>query len=233
MNSSIKIENLEVTYLTKKKKAEAVKNVNCTFDSGINVVIGASGSGKTTLLRAIAHSLEYNGTILLDGVNILEKTKKEANIAYLSQNFVLYPNLTIFENIAFPLKNLKMDEETIYERVYDLAHLFDLMPCLSRLPKHLSIGQQQRVAFARALIKIPSILLLDEPFSNADLKTKERFSSLLKKIVKKQNMLTIYATHDIKNALLTGDRFFEMEDGHIRGPISEKEFIEEFGKYME
>lgn len=228
MVKRIDVTDLEVNYLVKKVEIEALKLLNCTFNNEINVIFGSNGSGKTTLLRAIAHSIEYNGSIFVDNKNILEFSLKDLNISYLSQNFTLYPHLTIFENIAFPLKNLKFDEKEIYKRVTDLAKIFGLTVCLSRLPKHISLGQQQKVSLARALVKLPDILLLDEPFSNIDLSTKEYLMDILKKVIDKNKILTLYVTHDLKSALKLSNSFFEMEDGKISKKLTRLDIEENY-----
>ena len=166
----ITIKNLKVTYKNKRKsEVVALDNFNCVIEpDSFNVVVGYSGCGKTTFLRCIAGLIDYDGSIYFDDDNVDKLSPKERNIAFVSQNYVLYPRMTIFDNIAFPLVNKGASKEEIVKRVYEVADRLDIRYCLSRKPKHLSGGQQQRVALARALVKKPSIYLFDEPLSNLD-----------------------------------------------------------------
>ena len=163
--SNIKIENLSVTFENKKKsKVVALDNLSLDIkDNSLNVILGYSGSGKTTLLRAIAGLIDYDGKIYFDGVDALSLTVQERNVSMVTQNYVLYRSMTIFENIAFPLKIAGASKDEIIKRVNDVAIKLDIEHCLSRKPKHLSGGQQQRACLARALVKKPNIYIFDEP----------------------------------------------------------------------
>ena len=167
----ITIENLVVKY--KNKKAAEVKALNglsIVFSSDeFNVLVGFSGCGKTTLLKAVAGLIDNEeGRILFDGKDVDNVIPAKRNVAYVSQEFVLYPQMTVFDNIAYPLKNSGAPKEEIRARVNEIAEKLGLTLCLTRLPRHLSGGQQQRVALARALVKKSAICLLDEPLSNTD-----------------------------------------------------------------
>lgn len=165
----IKFDNVTVTYANGKQKVVALDGLYVEFAPDcFNVVVGASGCGKSTLLRTVAGQLEYDGSVIFDERNIKRVSEQDRNLAFVSQQYVLYPRLTIFDNIAFPLKAKRMDSDSIIDIVRDIAKSLDLTACLTRKPQHLSGGQQQRVALARALVKQPQVCLLDEPFSNVD-----------------------------------------------------------------
>lgn len=153
--SEIEVKNLSVVFKSRKREAVALDEFSATFKDGMNVIVGYSGCGKTTLLRCILGLTDYDGEILLDGKDIDGIATKDRSFSFVSQDFALYPQYTVFENIAFPLKLLRAERKEIEERVCEIAELLDLIVCLNRKPKHISGGQQQRVAIARALVKRP------------------------------------------------------------------------------
>ena len=175
--SEIVLDRLSVRYANNKETVLALDDVSITFHPSFNVVLGCSGSGKTTLLKTLVGLLEYNGKVFIDGKEMSGIPTNERNMALVSQQYVLYPSQTIFDNIAFPLKLQKLPSEEIKERVFDIALKLDLTACLTRKPKQISGGQQQRVAIAKALIKRPSICLMDEPLSNVDAKARAKSHS--------------------------------------------------------
>lgn len=214
---AIEINNLTVTYVNKKREeVVALNDLNCVFDSNaINVVVGYSGCGKTTLLKCIAGLLDYDGTIIVDGVDLDTVDIAERNLSFVSQQYILYPNMTIFDNIAFPLKITGAPRSEIVERVTDIADKLELTYCLTRKPKHLSGGQQQRVALARALVKRPDICLFDEPLSNVDVQLRTKLRVLIKTAIKSLNTTAVYVTHDITEALALADKIFVLCDGKL------------------
>ena len=178
----IEIEHLSVTYLGKKKEEyPALKDVSCIFPSGqISAIMGGSGSGKTSLFRALTSQLAYDGVIRSDGIDISTLTPKERRLAYVQQEFALYPHLTVFDNLAFPLKLNREDYPSITSKVKEMADKLDLSFLLSRKPRQLSTGQIQKVCLGRALIKDPDLLLLDEPLSNVDGPQREELLKTIK-----------------------------------------------------
>ena len=213
---NIKLEDVSVIFKNDEELVYALNDINVEFESNtFNVVIGYSGSGKTTLLRTIAGFLEYNGSLYFDGVESEKIDIKDRNIAYVSQSYVLYPHMTIFDNIAFPLKNINASKKEIIERVNDVAEKLELTHCLTRKPKHLSGGQQQRVALARALVKRPSICLFDEPLSNLDEQFRSEARIFIKKIMTAYSCTAIYVTHNITEAMSLADKLFLFDKGKI------------------
>lgn len=211
--STLVVKDLFVDYVSKKSVTHALQGFSAVFSSGINVIIGPSGSGKSTLLQTILGLLNYEGTVEFDHKNLDRTAPKDRNFAFVSQEYQLYPMYTVFDNIAFPLKIMGASKEEIKSRVYAIAERTELSVCLGRKPRQLSGGQQQRVAIARALVRNPVVCLFDEPFSNCDLKTREKARGWTINILQEQGCIGIYVTHDFKEALLLADRIFVMNDG--------------------
>lgn len=223
----IVFQNVNVTYFNKKNENVVLKDFNVEFLPDITtVLVGFSGCGKTTLLRTLFDGAYYEGKILIDDKNIEDVPVQDRGLAYVSQEYVLYPHMTIFDNIAFPLRNMKASSEEIRERVYAIAKELELTSCLSRKPRHLSGGQQQRVALARALVRKPDICLLDEPLSNLDSESAYRARELIKKCLYSRKITTIFATHDINEATSLGDLIYVMDEGEIIFKGSPEQFME-------
>ena len=209
----IVVSNLSVTYEKKHQDNKVLDGFSATFfDKKFNVVLGSSGCGKTTLLKVLLGMMDYEGEITYNGIPSQQLTIAEKNISYIAQEMILYPHMTIFDNIAFPLKVIKASREEIIERVMELSKLFDIEDCLSRKPKHLSFGQQQKVALARALVKRPNACLFDEPFSNLDTQTRSELTRYLKKMLKDMGVTVIYVTHDLKEAVALSDSIIVIKD---------------------
>lgn len=214
----ITVEELTVTYSSgKKEKTTALDGVSVKFGANkINVIAGSSGCGKTTLLKTIAGLIkEDGGDIYFDNVNAKLLNIQERNIAYVSQNYVLFPHKTIYDNIAFSLKVMGAPKREIDKRVKEIAERLDLMPCLTRKPKHISGGQQQRAALARALVKRPSLCLMDEPLSNLDPELRTAARELIKTVFAEYGTTVIYVTHDFREALSMADFLVVMDKGRI------------------
>lgn len=195
----------------------ALKGFSATFLSNkVNVILGASGSGKSTLLRILL-GLEddYDGGIAFGEKNADDIKAKDRNIGYVPQEISLHPRMTIFQNIAFPLMNLHAPGEEIRERVEEVAELMGIAELLVRKPKELSVGQNQRAAIAKALIRNPKYLFFDEPFSHLDKERAEGMQRDIKPILNSRNITSLYVTHNVTDALLWGDYIFVMEDGKL------------------
>ncbi len=212
----ITIKNLNVKYANGTKKVVALNNLSATLISdAFNVIVGYSGCGKTTLLKTIAGQLDYDGDIFFDDENIRGIPVQKRNLAFVSQQFTLYADKTVFDNIAFPLKIQGVNKADIINRVRSVAAQLDLTVTLTRKPKHLSGGQQQRVALAKALIKNPSVCLLDEPFSNVDASQRVRSRILVKQTLAACGCTAVYVTHDLSEAMAMADRLIVMDEGNV------------------
>ena len=181
------------------------------------VMLGPSGCGKTTTMRMVA-GLEdpTEGEIVVDGRVVNDLEPKDRDVAMVFQNYGLYPNLTVYENIRFPLKVRKVDKGEHDTRIRRAADMVELGDLLTRLPRELSGGQRQRVALARAVVREPSIFLMDEPLSNLDAKLRVSTRAQLKNLQHELQVTTIYVTHDQIEAMTLADRVVVMSKGEIQ-----------------
>jgi len=199
------------------------KNFKAVDDVSINIkkgefltILGPSGSGKTSLLKLIAGFEKINsGEILLNKDNIENKKPYERNIGMLFQNYALFPHMTVFQNIAYPLKIRKYSKADIKKKVTELLQLVDLENVEERYPKQLSGGQQQRVALARAIVFNPPLLLLDEPLGALDKNLRQKMQLEIKHIQQKVGITTISVTHDQEEALTMSDMVCIMNKGKV------------------
>ncbi len=184
----------------------------CSF----NIVLGRTGAGKTTLLRLMAGlDRPSNGRISIHGRDVTRLPVRRRSVAMVYQQFVNYPNFTVFENLASPLKVAGLDRTEIDRRVREVAETMHLADSLNRLPAELSGGQQQRTALARALIQRADLLLLDEPLINLDYKLREELRTELRSIFTSRNAIIVYATADPNEALALGGNTLVMDEGRI------------------
>lgn len=223
---SIEFKNVSVSYFKKKIEKVVLKNINHLFENEkTHVIVGFSGCGKTTLLKTLFDSVDYDGEILLNERDILKISVQDRNIGYVSQNYGLYPHMSVFNIIAFPLKVMGAPMEEIKKRVREIAKELEIEVCLTRRPKEISGGQQQRVALARALVKNPSICLLDEPFSNLDHESSVKARELVKNVLKKRKITVLYVSHDINEATSLADRIHFLHEGDFIFEGTSKEFL--------
>jgi len=209
------LKGVSVTYKTKKESTIALDSLSGELEDSFNVILGYSGCGKTTLLKTLAGLVDYEGDIFFGLEDVKNIPTNKRNMAMVSQQYILYPTMTIFDNIAFPLKLKGCKPDEIIRSVKDIAEKLSLTHCLTRKPRQLSGGQQQRVAIARALVKEPSICLLDEPLSNIDphLRSEERL--LIKTALKESGCTVVYVTHDLNEAMALADNLVIMDEGKI------------------
>lgn len=202
----------------------AVDNLNMVInDHAFVTLLGPSGCGKTTTLRMIA-GLETptSGEILIDGVTVFDSEKginispAKRNVGFLFQNYALWPHMTVYQNIAFGLENLKWPKDKIKERVDELLKLLKIEEFIGRYPSELSGGQQQRVAIARTLAPRPSVLFMDEPLSNLDAKLRLEMRTELKRLHIETNSTFVYVTHDQLEAMTLATEVCLMEKGIVQ-----------------
>ncbi|MCH4816604.1 MAG: ABC transporter ATP-binding protein [Saccharolobus sp.] len=198
----VKIVAKHISKLFKKGKVIALEDVNIVIENGERFgILGPSGAGKTTFMRIIAGlDVPSSGELYFDDKLVASNGKlvvppEDRKIGMVFQTWALYPNLTAFENIAFPLTNMKMSKEEIRKRVEEVAKILDIHHVLNHFPRELSGGQQQRVALARALVKDPSLLLLDEPFSNLDARMRDSARALVKEVQSRLGVTLLVVSH--------------------------------------
>ena len=199
---------------------DILAGINLKMEEGtLHGLLSTASRERTTLLRVLAGLVRpCGGRLLQKGVNITGLSPRKRNVAVVYQEFINYPNLTVFENIASPLKRKGrkvFTKDAIGQKVEELAKLFGLQDFLNRLPTELSGGQQQRCAFARALAKDADLLLLDDPLVNLDYKLREQLREELKDILKKGSSTVVYATADPREALSLGGDTIVLQDGLI------------------
>jgi multiple sugar transport system ATP-binding protein len=198
-------------------RVKAVDGVNIVSSAGeFLVLLGPSGCGKTTLLRMIAGLEKPSaGDVLIGGEVVTHLPPRTRGIAMVFQSYALYPHMTIFKNIAFPLKAQRMSKQDIKQKVEWAAAMFGIGKLLDRKPKALSGGERQRVALARALVREPNVFLLDEPLSNLDAKLRTSAREELYRFQKDVGITAIYVTHDQVEAMGMGDRIAVMNRGKV------------------
>lgn len=213
----IRLENVGKSY--DGGKTFAVRNMNMSIQKGDFVaLLGPSGCGKsTTLMMLCGLYRPTEGNIYFRGKYVNNVLPKDRNIGMVFQSYALYPNLSVFENIAFPLRQLKsLKKHEITTRVNEVAKIVRIPELLKRMPSQLSGGQQQRVAMCRALVKNPDILLLDEPMSNLDARLRLEIRDEIKKLQSRLSLTTIIVTHDQEEAMALSTHIAVIDQGAIQ-----------------
>ena len=206
--------NLQIT----EQGVVAVQEFNLEIkDKEFIVLVGPSGCGKSTTLRMVA-GLESisEGELYIDGKLMNDVAPKDRDIAMVFQSYALYPHMTVYENMAFPLVLRKVPKDEIDKRVKNAAAILDITQYLDRKPKALSGGQRQRVAIGRAIVREPKVLLMDEPLSNLDAKLRNQMRAEIIKLRQSIETTFMYVTHDQTEAMTLGDRIVIMKDGFIQ-----------------
>jgi multiple sugar transport system ATP-binding protein len=208
------LRNLVKTYGAYK----AVNDVSLTVDNGEFVaLVGPSGCGKTTTLNLVAGLLPVtSGEIAIGDRVVNDVDPKDRDIAMVFQNYALYPQKTVYKNLAFPLQMRKLPRDEIDRKVKDAARMLDMTHLLERKPRELSGGQQQRVALGRALVRDPAVFLMDEPLSNLDAKLRVQMRSEIKRFHQDLNATIIYVTHDQLEAVTMADKMAVMNGGFLQ-----------------
>jgi multiple sugar transport system ATP-binding protein len=196
----------------------AVKDLNLDVAEGeFMVLVGPSGCGKTTALRMVAGLEDItSGTLKIGGKVVNDETPKERDIAMVFQNYALYPHMTVRENIGFALKLRKLPKAQINAKVNETAEILGLTEWLDRKPGQLSGGQRQRVAMGRAIVREPSVFLMDEPLSNLDAKLRVQMRAEVQRIQRQIAVATLYVTHDQVEAMTMGDRVAVLRSGELQ-----------------
>lgn len=211
----IQIENIKKTF----GKVTALNGVTLDVkDKEFFVLFGPAGAGKTTILNCIAGiCMPEEGLVKFDGetMNLVDSANR--NVAMVFENYALYPQMTVYDNIASPLRSklYREDEETIKKKVTDVAKMMKMENLLERLPSQLSNGQKQRVAMGRALVRTPNVFLMDEPLAHLDAKLRNAMRTELKELQANFGTTSIYVTHDFMEAMSLGDRIAIVNEGKI------------------
>jgi ABC-type sugar transport system ATPase subunit len=211
---------IELENLTKRwEGAVGAENVNLSINDGeLVALLGPSGCGKTTTLLMIAGIYKpTTGSIRFDDQIVNHLAPKDRNIGMVFQSYALYPHMTVFQNISYPLKLKKIPKAVLQDRTRRVADMMGIGQLMDRKPSELSGGQQQRVALGRALVKEPSLLLFDEPLSNLDARLRLTMRSEIKRIQNRLNITSVYVTHDQVEAMTMADRIAVMKEGKIEG----------------
>ncbi len=196
---------------------KAADNVNLEIRDGeFMTLLGPSGCGKTTILRLIA-GLETptKGDVYFDDENVTEMAPSKRNVAMVFQNYAIYPHMSVRENIEYPLKVRDVQKDKRTEKVEEAARFLEIEELLDRSPDELSGGQRQRVALGRAVVRDPTVFLLDEPLANLDAKLRVRMRSEMKKLLKDLGTTTVYVTHDQEEAMTMSERVAVINSGSV------------------
>ncbi len=209
--------------------AYAVRDLSLSImDGELVVLVGPSGCGKSTILRMLAGLEEISrGEILINGNRINLLSPQERNIAMVFQNYALYPHMAVRDNLEFPLKMMKTAKAERRRRVEQVAEFLRLTEFLDLKPRHLSGGQRQRVAMGRALVRDPSVLLLDEPLSNLDAELRLQIRGEIAAIQRRTRQTTLYVTHDQVEAMTLGDRVAVLRDGVLQQASAPRELYQQ------
>ena len=219
------IKNIKKDFFTLRRgQIHALKDINLDIDAGsFFVILGPSGCGKSTLMNIIAGIEKPTSGEITIGDNTaisVEKrinlTPKQRDAAMVFQSYALYPHMTVFENISFPLKIAKLSKEEVKRKVTEAAEMLEIPDLLNAKPSELSGGQRQRVALGRAIVRQPNVLLLDEPLSNLDALLRTSMRAQLKVLQKKIKVTTIYVTHDQIEAITLGDKVAVLNSGEVQ-----------------
>ncbi len=219
--ASVTLERLSKTF----GEVRAVDGLDIGIDDGeLLTLLGPSGCGKSTALACIA-GLERpsGGRITFDGDNVTDLEPHQRNVAMVFQDYALYPHMSVEDNMAFGLKQQRIDRATIARQVGTAAEMLDLGPLLERRPAELSGGQRQRVAVGRAVVRNPAVLLMDEPLSNLDAGLRVKTRTEIKRLQRDLAITAIFVTHDQEEAMVLADRVAVMRDGRLQqiGPPME------------
>ena len=211
--AKINLKNLQKSY----GKTKVIHDLSVDIKEGeLVVIVGPSGCGKSTLLRMVAGLEDINsGSILFDNKEVNDLEPRERNIAMVFQNYALYPHMTVFQNMSYSLKILKIPKDEINSRVQKAAEILELGELLERRPSQLSGGQRQRVSMGRAIVRDPVAFLFDEPLSNLDAKLRVQMRLEIKKLQTQLKTTSLYITHDQVEAMTLADRMVVMNEGNV------------------
>ena len=207
----------------------AVDDVSLDIAEGeFMILVGPSGSGKSTLLRMIVGLEDItSGDMVIGGKKVNDLAPRDRNLSMVFQNYALYPHMSVYENIAFPLRLAKMPDDEVRRRVTEASDVLELKDHLERKPANLSGGQRQRVAMGRAIVRQAEAFLFDEPLSNLDAKLRGQMRTEISRLQRRLGITTVYVTHDQTEAMTLGDRVCVLRKGKIQQVASPRELYEQ------
>jgi len=207
----------------------AVNDVSLDIPDGeLMILVGPSGCGKSTLLRMIVGLEDItSGDMVIGGKRVNDRAPRDRNLSMVFQNYALYPHMTVFENIAFPLRLSKTPDDEVTRRVNEASDVLELKEHLQRKPANLSGGQRQRVAMGRAIVRQAEAFLFDEPLSNLDAKLRGQMRTEISRLQRRLAITTVYVTHDQTEAMTLGDRVCVLRKGKIQQVASPRELYEQ------
>jgi multiple sugar transport system ATP-binding protein len=208
---------------------KAVTDVSLDIPDGeFMILVGPSGCGKSTLLRVIVGLEDITGgDMIIGGKKVNDLAPRDRNLSMVFQNYALYPHMTVFENIAFPLRLSKTPDDEVHRRVTEASDVLELKDHLDRKPANLSGGQRQRVAMGRAIVRQAEAFLFDEPLSNLDAKLRGQMRTEISRLQRRLGITTVYVTHDQTEAMTLGDRVCVLRKGRIQQVASPRELYEQ------
>ena len=231
--AEIILNQVRKTYTIHRKKEKLDLEVHAlngldlqVHDGEFMVLTGPSGGGKTTVLRVVAGFENYEGQVLINDEPMEDVPPNERDISMVFQNYALYPNNTAFLNMAFGLEVRRVDRDEIKRRVYEVADILDIRFLLNRRPKNMSLGQRQRVAIGRAVIREPDVLLMDEPLSNLDARARVDLLNKIEALHQKYHRTCMYVTHDQTEAMRIADRIAIINKGRVEQVAPPKEIYD-------
>lgn len=228
-SDTLNLTGLDLISLSKSYgKQRVVRDFSLSFIKGeLFCLLGPSGCGKTTILKIIAGLLEHeSGKILLEGQDITNLPPQKRNVSLVFQNYALFPNMNVFENVAYGLRQRRISGDELKRRVEETLLFVHLGDYSNRRVHEISGGEQQRIALARALVVRPRLLLLDEPLSNLDARLRADIRKEIRRIQRELGLTTVYVTHDQEEAMSLSDRIGVMNDGHLEQIGSPQEIYE-------
>jgi multiple sugar transport system ATP-binding protein len=207
----------------------AVNDVSLDIADGeFMILVGPSGCGKSTLLRMIVGLEDItSGDMIIGGTRVNDKAPRQRNLSMVFQNYALYPHLSVYENIAFPLRLARTPSDEVRRRVSEAADVLELNEHLERKPANLSGGQRQRVAMGRAIVRHAEAFLFDEPLSNLDAKLRGQMRTEIARLQRRLGITTVYVTHDQTEAMTLGDRVCVLRKGRVQQVASPRELYEQ------
>ncbi|MDP0398172.1 ABC transporter ATP-binding protein [Tsukamurella strandjordii] len=225
--ATVRFDGATVQYPGSERPSVSSLDLDIT-DGEFVVLVGPSGCGKSTSLRALA-GLEAvtDGRILIDDVDVTTVSPKKRDVAMVFQNYALYPNMTVAQNMGFALRNAGVSKEDTNKQVAEAAAMLELEPLLDRKPARLSGGQRQRVAMGRAIVRHPKVFAMDEPLSNLDARLRVSTRSQISALQRRLGVTTLYVTHDQVEAMTMGDRVAVLKDGLLQQVAPPRELYDD------